>query len=120
MRNAEEFSGRRPGRARMPWAYRRPGAGAGGRPGSGRIRYAHGGALPRVEPYCTVPQGPAGHHGGDMGTGGAGDIAGGGNQGTVGAGDVAGGGDLGTGAWLTGPGTGTWPAEAHTGTWPAE
>jgi len=77
MRNAEEFSGRRSRLARMPWAYRRPGAGAGGRPGSGRIRYAHGGALPRVEPYCTVPQGPAGHHGGDMGTGGAGDIAGG-------------------------------------------
>ena len=120
MRNAEEFSGRRSGLGRMPWAYRRPAAGAGGRPGSGRIRYAHGGALPRVEPYCTVPQGPAGHHGGDMGAGGAGDIAGGGNQGTGGAGDVAGGGDLGTGAWLTGPGTGTWPAEAHTGTWPAE
>jgi hypothetical protein len=92
MRNAEEFSGRRSGLARMPWAYRRPGAGAGGRPGSGRIRYAHGGALPRVEPYCTVPQGPAGHHGGDIGTGGAG--------------DVAGGGDLGTGAWLAEPAVG--------------
>ena len=106
MRNAEKFSGRRPGLARMPWAYRRPGAGAGGRPGSGRIRYAHGGALPRVEPYCTVPQGPAGHHGGDMGTGGAGDIAGGVHPGT--------------GAWLAEPGTGTRLAEAGTGAWLAE
>jgi hypothetical protein len=106
MRNAEEFSGRRPGLARMPWAYRRPGRGAGGRPGSGRIRYAHGGALPRVEPYCTVPQGPAGHHGGDMGTGGAG--------------GVAGGADPGTGTWLGEPGTGTWLAEAGTGAWLTE
>jgi hypothetical protein len=106
MRNAEKFSGRRPGLARMPWAYRRPGAGAGGRPGSGRIRYAHGGALPRVEPYCTVPQGPAGHHGGDTGTGGARDIAGGVHPGT--------------GAWLGEPGTGAWLAEPGTGPWLAE
>jgi len=106
MRNAEKFSGRRPGLARMPWAYRRPGAGAVGRPGSGRIRYAHGGALPRVEPYCTVPQGPAGHHGGDMGTGGAGDIAGGVHPGT--------------GAWLAEPGIGTRLAEAGTGAWLGE
>src|SRR5882757_4392439 len=104
MRNAEEFSGRRPRLARMPWAYRRPGGGAGGRPGSGRIRYAHGGALPRVEPYCTVPQGPAGHHGGDMRAGGAGDIAGGA--------------DPGTGAWLGEPGV--WLAEPGTGAWLAE
>ena len=51
----EEFSGNRLGRARMPWAHHRPG---GGRTRAGRIRYAHGGA-PRVEPYCTVPQGGA-------------------------------------------------------------
>ena len=50
-------------------------------------------------------------------------------MGTGGAGDIAGGVHPGTGAWLaepgigarlTGPGTGTWPAEAHTGAWPAE
>ena len=42
MRNAEEFSGRRPGLARMPWAYRRPGRGAGGRrAGSGTPTAAH-------------------------------------------------------------------------------
>jgi hypothetical protein len=86
MRNAEEFSGRRSGLARVLPAYRRPGAGAGGRPGSGRIRYAHGGAPPRVEPYCTVAQGPAGRHGGYSDAGGAG--------------GAAGGGDLGTSAWL--------------------
>jgi hypothetical protein len=67
----EEFSGNRQGRARMPWAHHRPGA---GRTRAGRIRYAHGGA-PRVEPYCTVPQGgaqgepqgTAGQHGGYAG-----------------------------------------------------
>ena len=117
MRNAEEFSGRRSRLGRMPWAYRRPGAGAGGRPGSGRIRYAHGGALPRVEPYCTVPQGPGGHHGGDMGTGSAGDPMGGAD---LGAGDVAGGADLDTGTWPAQTGAGAWPAEAGTGTWPAQ
>ena len=60
MRNAEEFSGQRSGLARLRPAYRRPRAGAGGRPGSGRIRYAHGGALPPGEPFAAVPQGPAG------------------------------------------------------------
>jgi len=74
MRN--EFSGNRLGLGRMRWSYRKPGAGGGGRPGSGRIRYAHGGAPLRAEPYCTVPQGgpqaPADHHGG-AGAGGAGE-----------------------------------------------
>jgi hypothetical protein len=37
----EESPGSRPGRARMPWAHHRPGA---GRTQAGRIRYAHGGA----------------------------------------------------------------------------
>ena len=60
MRNAEEFSGQRSGLARLRPAYRRPRAGAGGRPGSGRIRYAHGGALPPGEPLCPASQGPAG------------------------------------------------------------
>ena len=60
MRNAEEFSGQRSGLARLRPAYRRPRAGAGGRPGSGRIRYAHGGALPPGEPLAAVSQGPAG------------------------------------------------------------
>ena len=115
MRNAEEFSGRRLGLARMPWAYRRPGRGTGGRPGSGRIRYAHGGALPRVEPYCTVPQGPAGHHGGDMGTGGAGGVAGGADPGTG-----AWQGETGTGAWLGETGTGAWQGEAGTEAWLAK
>ena len=56
MRNAEEFSARRSGLTRMLPTYRRPGTGAAyGR--VGRIRYAHGGALPRVEPFCAVPQG---------------------------------------------------------------
>jgi hypothetical protein len=57
----EEFSGNRLGQARMPRPFRRPGA-------RGRIRYAHGGA-PRVEPYCTMSDGPAGQHGtrGDQG-----------------------------------------------------
>jgi hypothetical protein len=83
----EEFSGNRLGLARMLPTYRRPGA-RPGRPGGGRIRYAHGGALPRVEPYCTVPQGPAVHHGVP------------GVTEAAGAGNVAGLADLGDGAWL--------------------
>jgi hypothetical protein len=99
MRN--EFSGNRSGPARMPWSYRRRGAGGGGRPGTGRIRYAHGGAPLRVEPYCTVPQGgpqgPAEPHGG-----GAGAAAGGGaGAGAGGGADV--GGDLRAAPWLAEP-----------------
>jgi hypothetical protein len=86
----EESSGNRLGPARMPWAYRRPGAGAG-RKQAGRIRYAHGGAPLRAEPYCTVPQGgppgPANPHGGGAGAGGGADV----------------GGDLGTASWLAEP-----------------
>jgi hypothetical protein len=58
MRNAEEFPSRRSGLARMRRTYRGPGPDASGRPGPDRIRYAHGGAQPRVEPLCTVPHGP--------------------------------------------------------------
>ena len=64
MRNADEFSGQRSGLKRVLPTYRRPGS------GSGRIRYAHGGALPRVEPFCTVPHGVADHRGGDAVAGG--------------------------------------------------
>ena len=100
MRN--EFSGHRLGLARMPWSYRRPGAGEGGRPGSGRIRYAHGGAPLRAEPYCTVPPGgpqaPADHHGGAAAGGGAGTAGGAGT-----GGGEAGGGDLRTAPWLAEP-----------------
>jgi hypothetical protein len=96
MGNAEEFSGRRSGLGRMWPAHRRPGSAAGGQGSSGQIRYAHGGAPPRVEPYCTVPkdrgpQGPAWHHGGDVGPAGSADAA-----------DVPGGGELDGGPWLTG------------------
>jgi hypothetical protein len=82
MGNAEEFSGQRPGRTRVLPAYRRPGS------RSGRIRYAHGGALPRVEPFCAVPQGAADHREGDGDVGGVEDATG-----------VADCGDLGSGAW---------------------
>ncbi len=91
MGNAEEFSGRRSRLARMWPAYRGPGATASSRAGSGRIRYAHGGALPRVEPYCTVPQWPAGHRGGDAGAASASDAT-----------DIPGRGALDGGPWLTG------------------
>jgi len=65
MRDAEEFSGQRPGLARWRPAKRGPAAGSHGSR-SDRIRYAHGGPPPRVEPLCTVAQGP-GHHGGGAG-----------------------------------------------------
>lgn len=100
MRNADEFSGQRSGFKRVLPTYRRPGS------GSGRIRYAHGGALPRVEPFCTVPQGAADHRVGDKDTAGIRDawnatgVPGGGD---LGGGDLGGGhlggGDLGAGAW---------------------
>jgi hypothetical protein len=92
MRNAEESSGQRSGLRRVRPAYRRPGPSAADRPGAGRIRYAHGGALPRVEPFGTVSTGPAaGHRAGeaDPGSGYAMDFAGGGY-----------GGHLGDEAWL--------------------
>lgn len=91
MRNAEEFSGQRSGLRRVRPAYRRPGPGAAGRPGPSRIRYAHGGAPPHVEPFCTVPTGPAaGHHGSEPDAGHVADFAGAGGYG----------GHLGGGAWL--------------------
>lgn len=79
MRNAEEFSGQQSDLTRVLPTYRRPGSrpgrgtepGAEGprpsgprAPGTGRIRYAHSGMPPRLEPFCTVPQ-AFGHHGGD-------------------------------------------------------
>ena len=91
MGNAEEFSGRRSRLARMWPAYRRPGSTASSRGPSGRIRYAHRGALPSVEPHCTVSQWPAGHHGGDAGAASASDVT-----------DVPGGGEPDGGPWLTG------------------
>jgi hypothetical protein len=97
MRNAEEFSARRPGLTQMRATYRRPEAGAGGRPGPGRIRYAHGGARPRVEPFCPVPRGPAVHHAGDGDTGEVRDTA---ADGDTGGRDAAAGPDTGGGAWL--------------------
>jgi hypothetical protein len=53
MRNAEEFSGRRSGLRRTLPAYRGPGPSAAAWPAAGRIRYAHGGGLPRVDPFRT-------------------------------------------------------------------
>jgi hypothetical protein len=64
MRNAEEFPGRRAGLGRMRRARRRSAPGAGGEAGSGRIRYAHTGALRRDEPFCTVGLGTAAHYAG--------------------------------------------------------
>ena len=93
MRNAEEFSGKRWGFIRGLPKYRRPGASGGGLGGTGRIRYARCGAAPRVEPYCAVARGSAGHHGSDAGAGGPG--------GTWGAGGVTEGGSLGAGIWPT-------------------
>jgi hypothetical protein len=49
-----ESTGNRPGPTGVPRAFRKPAA--GGRPGSGRIRYAHGGAL-RPEPPVGGPRG---------------------------------------------------------------
>ena len=82
MSYAEEFSGQRSGRARVLPTYRRPGS------RSGRIRYAHGAALPPVEPFAAVPQGAADHREGDGDTGEVKDATG-----------FADGGDLGSGAW---------------------
>jgi hypothetical protein len=117
MRDAEEFSGQRSGPARVRPAYRRPRPGAGGRPGAGRIRYAHSGALPRDEAFCTVPQGPAGYLGGDAGAEGTrdvgdlGNLAEGGNGG--GSGSGSGSEDLEGGIWLTEfP-----PGDRHTDRW---
>ena len=88
MRNAEEFPGQRSGLARFRQAHRGTRGGAAGRPGAGRIRYAHTGALPRDEPFCTVGLGPgAAYHG-----------SGAGPEASVTGGDL-GGGDLGGEAW---------------------
>ena len=128
MRNAEEFPGQRTGLGRVRPAYRRPRPSAGGRPGADRIRYAHSGALPRDEAFCTVPQGPAGYHGGDagaedardVGNGGdveearnVGDLADGADGGNGGNGEDSGSEDLGSGIWLTEfP-----PGDRHTDRW---
>jgi hypothetical protein len=100
MRNTEEFSGQRPGLARVLPAYLRPSAGDG--PGTDRIRYAHSGALPRDEPFRPVTQGTAGHHRAHAEPGDARGVANGGSLGggSLGGGSL-GGGDLGGEAWLT-------------------
>lgn len=73
MSNAEEFSGRRSRLGRMLPTYRGPGSAASSRARADRVRYAPGGAPPRVEPLCTAPpyrmapQRPADHQGGDPG-----------------------------------------------------
>ena len=56
MRNAEEFH-RRSGTAQASRCRQAAPDAGGRRPGPGRIRYAHGGVWPRVEPYCTVAHG---------------------------------------------------------------
>jgi hypothetical protein len=101
MRNAEEFPGQRAGLGRVRPAYRRPRPGASGRPGADRIRYAHSGALPRDEAFCTVPQGPAGYHGGDAVAEDARDVGNGGDVADGGNGEDSGGEDLRGGIWLT-------------------
>ena len=112
MRNAEEFSGQRSGLARVRPAYRRPRPGAGGRPGAGRIRYAHSGALPRDEAFCTVPQGPADYHGTEAVAEDARNVGDPGNPADGGNGGDSGSEDLG-GIWLTEfP-----PGDRHTDRW---
>jgi hypothetical protein len=106
MRNAEEFSGQRSGLARVLPAYCRPRSAAGGQPGTIRIRYAHHG-VPDDEPFRAVPQGPAGYHGTDRGTGDVRDLADGGDYGNGGdRGDRGDGEGLGTGGDSGGGGLG--------------
>lgn len=79
MRNAEEFPDHASDFTQVMPTLRKPGSGAGPRagtgprPGKGRIRYAHSGLVPRIEPLCTVPQGEYGHC---IGNGGVGEPAG--------------------------------------------
>jgi hypothetical protein len=65
MRNAGEFNGQWSDLTRVLPAHRRTGPGV--RSGSGRIRYAHGGAVPRLEPFCGVPQAGPVHRGHEAG-----------------------------------------------------
>ena len=99
MHNAEEFSGQRSGFRRALPTYRRTGPGAGGR---GRIRYAHGGPPPHVEPFCTVPQGPAHHAGTADAADTSGTVSAGGAGGAVGDGGLTYSGNLDAGAWPAG------------------
>jgi len=83
---------RRPGSDAGPRAGSEARAGTGPRAGTGRIRYAHGGLVPRIEPLCTVPPGEYGHHGDN---GGADAVGGSGMGMAMGIGD----GELGGAAW---------------------
>ena len=76
MRNAEEFPDHASDFTRVMPTLRKPGSGAGPRAGTGRIRYAHSGLVPRIEPFCTVPQAEYGHHSGNGAAGGVGEPAG--------------------------------------------
>jgi hypothetical protein len=147
MRNPEEFSDQQSDLTRVLPTYRRPGSqpGRGTEPGSqgssrarpsgprapgtGRIRYAHSGMLPRAEPFCTVPQGAFGHREGDGdardvrdargGDARGGDARGGDARGGDARGGDAGDGDeLGNEAWLTEfPATGFPAADRGTDLW---
>ncbi|HEY1819433.1 MAG TPA: hypothetical protein VGG83_05860 [Trebonia sp.] len=79
MRNAEQSPDQPSDLTRAMAAYRRPGPENG--PGNGRIRYAHGGMLPRVGPFCPVSRGTSVHHGGNRDGGGADDTDGRGGEG---------------------------------------
>jgi hypothetical protein len=65
MRNAEEFSGQQSDLTRVLPTYGEPSgpwpSGVRAR-GKGRIRYAHRGKPPRIEPFCTVSQEAFAHH----------------------------------------------------------
>ena len=85
MRNAEEFPDHAPDFTQVMPTLRKPASGTGpragtgprpGKPGKGRIRYAHSGLVPRIEPLCTVPQGEYGHYIGNGAAGGVGEPAG--------------------------------------------
>lgn len=65
MRNAEQSPDQPSDLTRVMPADRRPGPenGTGTGPGTSRIRYAHGGMLPRVGPFCPVSRATPVHHG---------------------------------------------------------
>lgn len=110
MRNAGEFNRpSEPGRVRS--TYRRTGSGA--RPRGGRIRYAHGGAVPRLEPFCGMAQAAPASRGRQAGEAADGEYlcddryvsgaAGPGNGPGGGSGGDGDGGDFGAERWLAEP-----------------